>query len=203
MVMTRENAKSKRPYEMRERAASTEARRQRIIDAALEIGDPRASLAQVAERAAVSERTVLRHFDDRAGLFAAVMAAGTERVEAERFSVPAGDVEAAARNLVRHYEGQGDGVVGWLAAEGTDERVDRVLASGRELHNRWVSEKLGPLLGDLDAPTRRRRLAQLIAVCDVYTWKLLRRDGGLGTEETEKAVAELICGLIERGERAP
>ena len=38
----------------------------------------------------------------------------------------------------------------------------------------------------------RRRLAQLVAVCDVYTWKLLRRDAGLSRRQTELALVELL-----------
>ena len=185
-----------RPYRMRERAESTDATRRAIIDAALEIGDPRVTLAAVAERAGVSPRTILRHFGDRHGLFVAAAKTGSERVAAERFSVPPGDVEAAVTNLVGHYEESGDRVVARLAEEGTDERVDTVLADGRELHRRWVEEKLGPLLDGADR-ARRRHIAQLVAICDVYTWKLLRRDSGLSRNETEKAIAELIRGVTQ------
>ncbi len=187
-----------RGYRMRQRAESTAATRLRIIDAALELDDPRVSIAAVAQRAGVSSRTVLRHFGDRNGLFAASVEAATERIREQRFSVPAGDVDAAVANLVAHYEEHGDGVIARLAQEGEDERIDHVLDSGRELHRRWVAEKLGPLLADVDTPTRRRRLAQLVAVCDVYTWKLLRRDSGLGAGETRKAIAELVRGLITK-----
>ena len=195
------DAGTKRGYRMGERAESTAATRQRILDAALAIGDPRVPLAAIAARAGVSQRTVLRHFGDRNGLFIATMEEGDARVREERFSVPAGDLDAAVANLVDHYEDQGDSVIARLAEEGQDERVDRVLDSGRRLHRRWVEEVLGPLLDGLEARTRRRRLAQLVAACDVYTWKLLRRDSGLGRGETEKAIVELIRGLTDGGNR--
>jgi hypothetical protein len=38
--------------------------------------------------------------------------------------------------------------------------------------------------------------AQLIAVTDVYTWKLLRRDLRLSRREAERAIAELIRGVV-------
>ena len=191
-----------RGYRMTERAESTAATRQAILDAALEIGDPRTPLAAIAERAGVSRRTVLRHFGDRRGLFVACMDEAAERITAQRFAVPAGDVDAAVANLVEHYEEHGDGVVARLAEEGTDARVDAVLANGRDLHRRWVAEKLGPLLGPAtgkrSAPARKlraRRIAQLVAVTDVFTWKLLRRDSGLSVRETETAIAELIRAI--------
>lgn len=192
-----EPAATTRRYRMRERADALEATRRSILDAAVKIGDPRVPLAAIAARAGVSQRTVLRHFGDRSGLFAAAMAHGNEQVAEERFAIPAGDVDAAVANLVAHYERMGDAVIARLGEEGTDERIDEVLESGRALHRRWVEEKLGPLLGSLPRRTRRRRLAQLAVVCDVYTWKLLRRDSGFGAEETEEAIAELVRGLIE------
>jgi hypothetical protein len=42
---------------------------------------------------------------------------------------------------------------------------------------------------------RQRRLAQLVAVTDVYTWKLLRRDKGLSRDQTVLAVRELVEAL--------
>lgn len=193
-------AEATRSYRMTERAEAMAATRQAILDAAVEIADPRAPLAVIAERAGVSERTVLRHFGDRGGLFAAAMKEGAERVERERFVVSPGDLEGAVANLVAHYESSGDGVIARLAEEGSDERIDAVLETGRTMHRRWVAEKLGPLLGTaLDRPTHRRRLAELVAVCDVYTWKLLRRDGGLGREQTETAIVEMVRGISEGG----
>lgn len=190
-----------RRYEMGRRAATIAATRAAILDAALEIGDPRAPLAQVAERAGVSERTVLRHFGSRDGLVAEAIREAAARVEAERFAVPEGDVGAAVANLVAHYESEGDRVMRLLAEEGTDERIDAILAEGRAMHRRWVEQKLAPLLGPLDGRARRRRIAQLVAACDVYTWKLLRRDSRLGRAECERAIAETIEGVIGVGAR--
>ena len=44
---------------------------------------------------------------------------------------------------------------------------------------------------------RRRRLAQLVSICDVYTWKLLRKDAGLSRRQTELALIELLQPLME------
>jgi hypothetical protein len=35
----------------------------------------------------------------------------------------------------------------------------------------------------------------LVAITDVYTWKLLRRDLGLSRAETERTLSELIMAL--------
>lgn len=182
------------------RAKAFAETRQTILDAAIQIGDPRTPLSVIAAMAGVSERTVLRHFGSRDGLVAAAIEEGTARDEAERFAAPAGDVAGAVACLVAHYETVGDRILRLLAEEGADSQVDRLLAGGRAIHWRWVTEKLGPLLDDQSGPTQHRRLTQLAAVCDIYTWKLMRRDGRLGRAETERSICELIEALVRSEE---
>ena len=178
------------------RAEAFAETRQAILDAANEIRDPRAPLSVVAAKAGVSERTLLRHFGSRDGLIAAAIDEGTARDEAERFAAPAGDIPGAVASLVTHYETAGDRILRLLAEEGADRQIDEILAGGRAIHWRWVEEKLGPLLGGQSGSQRRRRLAQLAAICDVYTWKVMRRDGDLGRAETERSIRELIAAVI-------
>jgi hypothetical protein len=52
-----------------------------------------------------------------------------------------------------------------------------------------------PLLAKRTGEARRRLLAELIAVCDVYFWKLVRRDMGMSREQTELAIRETILAL--------
>jgi hypothetical protein len=42
---------------------------------------------------------------------------------------------------------------------------------------------------------KQRRLAQLVAVTDVYTWKLLRRDKEMSRDQTNLAIRELVEAL--------
>jgi hypothetical protein len=42
----------------------------------------------------------------------------------------------------------------------------------------------------------RRRLAEFVAVTDVYMWQVLRRNRGLSREQTEFALNELIESLL-------
>jgi AcrR family transcriptional regulator len=194
---------STRTYDMSRRAEEIERTRKAILDAAIEIADRRASLPEIAARAGVSERTILRHFGSRDGLRVAAIRENTGRLRVDRFSVPAGDAPQAVAALVDQYEGWGHLILDLLAEEGAAVEIDRLLAEGREMHRRWVVEKLGPLLGDCAAATRRRRVAQLAAICDVYTWKLLRRDSGFGRAETEQAIRELIEATVANGGPSP
>jgi hypothetical protein len=55
------------------------------------------------------------------------------------------------------------------------------------------------LLGELPAAVRRRRIGQLVAVTDIYQWKVLRRDVGLSRAEVELSLRELIRDIVGRG----
>ncbi len=81
----------------------------------------------------------------------------------------------------------------------------RVVDHGHELHEDWVLRTFEPQLADLDPSTRRRRLAQLVAVCDVYVWKVLRRDLDLDTIQVEATLTELLERLLgpDAPKRAP
>ncbi len=79
-----------------------------------------------------------------------------------------------------------------------EERVPAfrsVTDAGRALHYQWVERVFAPLLAERVGNARQRLLAELIAVCDVYFWKLLRRDLGLSREQTELALKETILAL--------
>ena len=69
---------------------------------------------------------------------------------------------------------------------------------GRALHREWVRRVFAPMLSPLPRPERALRLAQLVTLCDVYTWRLLRRDQHLSRARTERAMAELINALLDR-----
>jgi AcrR family transcriptional regulator len=190
----------KRSYRMGARAEAKAATRERILDAAgrrlspLE-GEDRVSLEDIAADAGTTVQTILRHFGTKDDLFEAVMHQLGELVRRERSKVPVGDVPGAVKNLVRHYERFGDAVMRVLAEEQRRPALKRLTDHGREIHYEWVDRTFEPQLAKLSGLARARRRAQLVAVCDVYSWKLLRRDMKLGVRETELALIELIEGL--------
>ena len=185
-----------RSYSQRQRAESTAATRRAILDAAIglfrEEGDPDPSLEQVAARAGCSTRSVIRHFGSKEGLLEAAMAdAIDEVIEARR--VEPGDVEGAVRLLVDHYERMGDDVVRWLSL--APERyplVRRVTEEGERMHRELIAAAFEPDLDGLGRGERRRRLAALATVTDVYVWHLLRRREGLGRDAAEAEIRNLV-----------
>ncbi len=66
---------------------------------------------------------------------------------------------------------------------------------GRRGHREWVQRTFAPLIEGLGDAARRRRVTGLVAITDVYTWKLLRLDFGLSRAETERTLTDLIIAL--------
>ncbi|HVR05836.1 MAG TPA: helix-turn-helix domain-containing protein [Solirubrobacteraceae bacterium] len=193
-------AKPRRPYRQVARAEATERTREALLAAADEEftidGFTRASLEAVADRAGVTKQTALRHFGSKHGLIEALLGRTSELVERERAKAAPGDVRGAVRALVRHYENWGEGVLRMLAEEHRVRIVHHVADHGREVHRDWVLRTFEPQLAPLVPSARRRRVAQLVAVCDVYTWKLLRQDMAMEVAETEAALVELLERLL-------
>ncbi|HEX5827984.1 MAG TPA: TetR/AcrR family transcriptional regulator [Candidatus Limnocylindrales bacterium] len=193
---------STRPYRMTARAEAVAETRERIVAAAVALHLERLaseiSLADVAGRAGVSVQTVLRHFGSREGLTTAAEAWATSEIERERRSAP-GDVSAALRALVEHYERRGDGVLLLLAQEPFEPFAARATGQGRTMHRRWVEEVFGPLL-----PEGRRAEAivdLLVVATDVYTWKLLRRDRRLSARVTSERMEALVRAVLAQPPR--
>jgi AcrR family transcriptional regulator len=190
-----------RAYRMVARAASSAATGERILDAAVEAFWERpgeqVSLDEVARRAGVSVQTVIRRFGGRDGLLAAAVVRESRRVETERDPAAVTDARGAVGQLVTHYEAMGDRVLAMLAEETRTPALREVAGSGRRFHRTWCEAVFAATLANLAGETRERRLAQLVAVCDVYTWKLLRRDAGLSRHQAELALLELIEPLLE------
>jgi AcrR family transcriptional regulator len=193
---------ARRPYTMVARAEAAAATRARILDAAVEafweLPGEQVSLDEVARRAEVTVQTVIRRFGGREGLFVAAAEREAEKVRRQRDEAPVGDVRGAVRVLVDHYDEMGDRVLRLLAEEERVPGLREVAERGRVLHREWCARVFAPALEGRAGAERHRLLTQLVAVCDVYTWKLLRPDGGLGRRQTELALVELIEPLLER-----
>lgn len=193
-------AVTRRKYEMTARADAALATADRIVDAAIEVFWERPthqiSLEEVARRAGVTKQTVLRRFGSKDGLMAAAGDRAIAEASAERDAVVPGDLPGAVHALVGHYERMGDRVLRLLAEESRNPGLQEIADRGRRYHAAECERVFAAALDGLPDQDRRRRLAQFIAVCDVYTWKLLRRDRGLSRPQTELALLELLEPMI-------
>ena len=98
-----------------------------------------------------------------------------------------GDPAEAVRVLIDHYEAYGDRIMKVLAEQDHVPTFRQIADGGRKVHHQWCTRVFAHALTTRVGLDRRRCRAELIAICDVYVWKLLRRDAGLSRRQTELA----------------
>lgn len=186
---------------MMARAQTSAATAERILDAAVdvfwELPTDKISLDEVARRAGVTVQTVIRRFGGRDALFTAAGARESERIRRQRDEAIPGDPASAVGALLDHYEVFGDRVLKMLAEEERNPALRSVVDQGRTVHRDWCARVFAAALAPTRGLKRERRLAQFVAICDVYTWKLLRRHAALSRSQSELALVELLNPLLE------
>ncbi|MCL4288085.1 MAG: TetR/AcrR family transcriptional regulator [Thermoleophilia bacterium] len=189
-------------YRLGKRAVTRERTRRRILEAAERLYLGRwyddVSLRSVAAEAGVALQTVVNHFGSKGALLVAVAESVGERIDRRRDEVGPGDAAAGVAMLVDEYEEVGDGIVRMIALEGRVEELSPLLAHGRAVHRRWVERVFADALSAARGAERERRAVMLIAATDVLTWKILRREQGLGRAAAEEAMRESVLALNDR-----
>lgn len=188
---------------MEGRAASAERTHERVIDAML---DRFAShpydgirLEDVASDAGVTVQTVIRRFGGKAGLMVATVAREQARVVAAREAVSSGTPARTVADLVTHYERYGSLILKVYAEADRVEGLPELAVAGRRYHLDWCRRAFEEHVdGPPGSATRARRLAQVTAICDATTWRILREDLALDPDETELALMELLAPLLHR-----
>lgn len=194
--------KSTRGYTMRARAQAMERNQRRILDAAVELLKARMRadirLEDVARAAGTTVPTVLRAFGSRAELLDRALRETLQDIRTDLRRAEPGDIDASVTAWFDHYERYGDLVVRNLADESNPD-VGPIVRTGRERHRGHVLRQLGPHLGDVPPEEREQRLDALVCACDVYTWKLLRRDMGRPRAQAERTMRQMIRALLGDG----
>jgi len=156
------------------------------------------TLADIAQRSGVTVQTILRRFGDKDAVFAeAISRLGTDIVSQRGQAIP-NDLDDILENLIEHYETHGRLVLKMLAEEATTPAIQSVLASGRDYHRRWCETVFAATLEPLTGADRKRRLAQLIAICDLRTWEVLRIRMRLSRNDTRATLREMLQPLIKK-----
>ena len=195
------NMKVARPYRMRARAAAAAETADKIIDATGQLFTrlPIAAitLADIAERSGVTVQTILRRFGDKDAVFAeAIAGLGAEILRQRGQAIP-NDLDDLLANLVEHYETHGRLVLKMLGEESIAPAIRPVLDSGRDYHRCWCETVFAATLESLTGAEGDRRRAQLIAICDVRTWEVLRIRLGLSRSQTQAALREMLEPLTK------
>jgi AcrR family transcriptional regulator len=191
-----------RPYRMTARAAAAAATLDKVLDATKELFTENLiaeiTLADIAKRSGVTVQTILRRFGDKDSLFAEAISRLANDVLSQRERAVPNDLDDLLANLIEHYETHGPLVLKMLAEEATTPAIRPVLAAGRDYHRRWCEMVFAATLEPLNGAHRERRRAQLIALCDVWTWQVLRIRLGLSRHQTEVALREMLEPLVKK-----
>ena len=194
------NMKVKRSYDMSARAAAAAATKQAILDGAEALLRQRLRVdirvGDVAAAAGVSEMTVLRAFGSKDALLGAALDQARRRIVEQRREAPPGDLDGSIEALFDHYEQLGDLVVRNLAEEESDPSVRAIVRMGRADHRRWVKRQFAPQLEEWADGERDELVDALVAACDVYVWKLLRRDLRRSRSHAIACVTRTVRGLL-------
>lgn len=182
------------------RKQRSERSRQAIVDAMLDIimaGKMEPSAAEIAEKAGVSPRTVFRHFEEMDSLYSEM----TERMEAEIMPI-----------IQQPFTGEG-----WRAQ--LDQLLERraliyervmplkIAASIRRFgsdylmlnYERFIHLERTGLEGVLPDTVRRdATLFSAVEMCAGFqTWRRLRQDQGLSTDQAAAVVRLAISRLVD------
>ncbi|HEV7196157.1 MAG TPA: helix-turn-helix domain-containing protein [Pedococcus sp.] len=190
----------KRRYTMSARADAVQQTGERILAAAFDrfkvaLFDE-VTLDQIAADAEVTVQTVIRRFGSKEGIVEALTQIREAEVDAQRGAALVGDVGGAIANLVAHYEAEGDLMMHLLRQENRVPAFAEVAARGRRIHALWCARVFAPWMDARSGVARQRLGAQLVAICDLYTWHLLRRQQGLSQRQTKLALLELVEGTL-------
>jgi AcrR family transcriptional regulator len=180
---------------MKSRAEAVEATRDRIARAAMtrflaQLYDD-VTIAAVAADSGVSAQTVLNHFESKEGLFTAAAALFSADLAGDRAQSSPHDAPTAVAALMEQFERSGDGNVRLALLDERIPAVKAALDDGRSFHQEFLAAVFADRLPRAPAE-RHRALAALHAATDVYTWKLLRRDLGLGRRATQQVMTEMV-----------
>jgi AcrR family transcriptional regulator len=201
--MRKAAATGKRRYRMNVRAQRSEETAGRIRGVALERFLSRSyddvTLTEVAEAAGVTVPTLIAHFGRKEDLFATVLEDWGSRMVESRDEAPVGDHVGAIRNLLDHYESEGNRILYLLAEEDRFPAVRAMTDEGRKFHREWVERVFEPSLRSLRGADREQLVTQLIVTTDLLAWKLMRLDMKLSRRRTEAAIVQMVDALTGAG----
>jgi AcrR family transcriptional regulator len=181
---------------MTARAATVEATREHLENAMLarfrNASFAAIRLEDVAVDAGVTAQTAIRHFGGKEQLMAAVAAREVHRIGAARQAAAFADAATAVAALCAYYERDGDLIARFEQEATTIEPLAELARRGREVHVAWIDRVLA---ADVAPEQHELRLAQLVAVLDVRTWQVLRRERGLSPADTQRALEHLVAAV--------
>jgi AcrR family transcriptional regulator len=146
------------------------------------------SVARLARRAGVSERTVYRHFPTRETLLDGLSEWYNERVADFPDDVAADEIAPTIAQVFADFDAHESLARGVLASPGGREMRQhaRVARLAR------LDAALAPVLKSADPERAAAARALIFALCSAQTWQSMRDEGGLDGATAGRAVARAI-----------
>jgi AcrR family transcriptional regulator len=189
-----------RTYRQGRRAEAAQANTERILAAAIELYIERPfeqiTLADVADRAGVGLQTLIRRVRTKDGLIQAVNEWMDGRIGDSRGAPDSSDPATVAAALQRQYETWGPLIARTLRQHDVTPRIAAGAEAGRRFHAEWVETAFADALAPREPAERALLRGQLIGVCGLELWLVLRNDAGLSADQARDAVAGLITTLL-------
>jgi len=187
-----------RTYDMSRRSQKAEQTSQNIIAATERLLTEKSleevSLNNIAQEADVTVQTVLRHMKSRDGCLLALVDRVSTRIEKQRGSTEPGNIPVTIESLIEHYEKEGKLILNILAQEHKgDSFASNFTNEGRAYHRKWVERCFGPHLSGKSSEV----IDGIVAVTDIYIWKLLRLDLGRSRDKTKKIILNMVKKILE------
>lgn len=178
------------------RHAHRELTETRILDAALDLlrsGELDAlTIADIAARAGLTERTIYRHFPKREDLLAALWPYLQRRVGSSGFPTNVEAVVALPRKLFANFDREEGGMRGSVFSK-----------AGRELRLAVNEKRKAAFLAcvrearpDLDTETATRLAAVVQLIDSAFAWVVMKDFWGFDGAEAGRAASEAIARLL-------
>jgi TetR/AcrR family transcriptional regulator of autoinduction and epiphytic fitness len=166
-------------------------------------GDLRPTAERIAERAAVSPRSVFKHFPDRESLFAAASEIQEGRIAQVIGSPPDPQspleerLDAFVAQRARLHEFISPVRRSALLAEPFSPVIAERLAFARSAGAAQVEQVFAPELDGLRGRAREDALAALCAIAGWPTWESLRRHQGVSAARAEAILRSMLASQLK------
>lgn len=188
------------------RTVRAERTRQALVDSLLGLLDEgrlKPTAAEIADRAAVSERSLFQHFPDREALFESVARQQYERVMPTLrpidASLPLAErIEQFTQQRARLYELIGGVRRAALLIEHESPSVAGWLETARKAKAAEAERVFRRELEAIPADEREPLRAALVAVCSWPAWESFRTHQHLGVARSRAAMGAAIAALLGR-----
>lgn len=156
------------------------------------------SLRAIADKAGVSQQTVIRLFDSKDNLLATAASETVDELFVNRkCPQDASEVEPLIRNYLKITEQISAQSIVFFQVSERFESLRPVIKRGRQCQREWIEQVFRFYLPDREDKRHSLFVAQLFSALSFYSWYSLRCESGLSVEDATEATIFTIFSLIQ------